>query len=221
MLRLSRAAGGRSPLRAPSVSVNTIDAGMPEDSFVATDAIRLPLPPRLRRLLDVSPRRAFTAIGLLSFVVVLGLLLLVAGVGGGEGSKWLPGINGGFNAAATVALLVGWRAIRRGDRRRHQLAMTSALSFSTLFLLTYITRHTLYGNAEVDLSGGWRGTYLSILAVHVILSGVGLPAVLATTWAIATGRIELHQRLARRTLPVWLVVSVTGVLVTVFVVGWS
>ena len=99
--------------------------------------------------------------------------------------------------------------------------MLTALSFSALFLVTYVTRHALYGNAEVDLTGAWRAVYLTVLAVHVVLSVLVLPAVLATVWAISTGRTGLHRRLARPTLPVWLVVSVTGVAVAVFVVGWS
>jgi putative membrane protein len=192
-----------------------------ERPSIVTEVVDVPLPPRLRRLLDVSPRRAFVAIGLLSLAVVAGLLLLVTVVGGGESSLWLPALTGVFNAGATVCLLIGWRAIRRGDRLRHRAAMLTALSFSALFLVTYITRHTLYGNAEVDLSGGMRAVYLTVLAVHVVLSVLGLPAVLATVWAAATGRTGLHKRLARPTLPVWLVVSVTGVVVTVFVVGWS
>ncbi|MCP5028276.1 MAG: DUF420 domain-containing protein [Actinomycetia bacterium] len=181
-----------------------------------TEVVTLPLPSRFRRLLDVSPRKAFAAIGLISLVVVVGLAALVTVVGDGQSALWMPVLNGVFNAGATAGLLIGWRAIRGGNQRRHRAAMIAALSFSALFLVTYITRHTLYGDTEVDLGGGWRAIYLSVLAVHVVLSVLGLPAVLATVWAIATGRTDLHQRLARPTLPVWLIVSITGVIVTVF-----
>ncbi|MCP3854949.1 MAG: DUF420 domain-containing protein [Actinomycetia bacterium] len=199
--------------------MNDPDGSTPHSTDVVGEVIRFPLPRLVRRLLDVGPRTAFGVIGLLSFALAVGLLLLATVVGGGKSSRWLPALNGVFNGGATVGLIVGWRAIRRGDQRRHRAAMLAALTFSALFLIAYVTRHTLYGDTEVGLDGGLRVVYLGVLAVHVILSVLGLPAVLATVWAVATGRIDLHQRLARPTLPVWLVVSLTGVIVTVFVVG--
>jgi putative membrane protein len=93
--------------------------------------------------------------------------------------------------------------------------MLAALGFSVLFLVGYITHHALHGDTKFVGEGPIRGTYLVILASHVLLSVVALPMVLTTFFFSLSGQLERHRRLARFTLPIWLYVSVTGVVVFV------
>jgi uncharacterized membrane protein YozB (DUF420 family) len=129
----------------------------------------------------------------------------------------LPAVNAGLNALSSVLLFCGWRAIRRGDRRRHARWMLSAVGTSTLFLISYLTYHfsvtalTRFPEAYPVA----RRIYLGILATHTILAAATLPLVILVLVAALRGRFDRHRRLARWTLPIWGYVSVTGVVIYV------
>lgn len=164
-----------------------------------------------------APRAALAAIGALSLLACAFLLWLLYGReasgGSSEALSFLPALNAGFNAASSACLVAGFVAIRRRRIDAHRTAMLSAFAFSTLFLVGYVIHHALHGDTRYPGEGWLRGVYLSVLASHVVLSVVALPMVLTTFFLSLTGRFERHRRLARFTLPIWLYVSVTGVVV--------
>ncbi len=127
----------------------------------------------------------------------------------------LPPVNASLNATSAVLLWLGWRAIRGGHRERHRALMLSALGTSALFLAGYLTRVALTGTHRFPGTGLLRGAYLALLGSHTILAAVALPLVLRALWLAWKGRFESHRRVARVTFPVWMYVSVTGVVVYV------
>ncbi len=129
---------------------------------------------------------------------------------------FLPQLNALLNGLSAVALCVGLYFIKRKKWRAHRASMLSAFGFSALFLVSYIVNHALRGDTPFPGVGTARTVYLSILASHVLLSIVALPMVLTTLFFAIRGQFTSHRRLARVTLPIWLYVSVTGVVVFVF-----
>jgi putative membrane protein len=127
----------------------------------------------------------------------------------------LPALNAALNATAAVLLVLGLRAIRAGDRRRHRALMLGALGASLLFLVGYLTRIALTGTHAFPGSGALRATYLAILTSHTLLAAAAGPMILRTLFLAFKERYPAHRRIARATLPVWLYVSVTGVAVYV------
>ncbi len=135
--------------------------------------------------------------------------------------RFLPALNALFNGLSAVALVVGFMLIKRGRIAQHRAAMLSAFVFSSLFLVSYITNHYLHG--EMRFPGPHNAvwmTYIAILISHVLLSVIALPMVLITFFFSLSGRIPAHRRIARWTYPIWLYVSVTGVVVYAMLVGW-
>ena len=130
----------------------------------------------------------------------------------------LPAVNAALNATAALLLVLGLRAIRRGDRERHRRIMWSALAVSAAFLACYLYYHFAVARGEPTRfrREGWpRAAYLALLLSHTVLALVNLPMVLRTFWLAHQERWAAHRRLARWTFPIWLYVSVTGVLVYV------
>lgn len=127
---------------------------------------------------------------------------------------FLPALNAVLNTCCTVALLVGLRLILTRRVLAHRNAMFAAFLFSSLFLVTYITNHALHGDMRF-LGGGraLRSTYFALLISHITFSVVALPMILVTFFLSLTGRFPAHKRLAHWTYPIWLYVSVTGVIV--------
>jgi len=125
----------------------------------------------------------------------------------------LPPVNASLNALSALLLLAGWRAIRAGDRERHRTLVLSALGASALFLVGYLTRVALTGTHRFPGTGALKGAYLVLLGSHTLLAAVALPLILRALWLAWKGRFAEHRRIARVTFPVWLYVSVTGVLV--------
>ena len=127
---------------------------------------------------------------------------------------FLPAFNAVFNGLSAIALTLGFYFILRRQVVAHQRSMMAAFVFSTLFLLSYILHHALHGDVRFPAdAGGARTVYLVLLTSHVLLSVVALPMVLVTFFLSLSGRFAAHRRLARYTFPVWLYVSVTGVVV--------
>ena len=157
--------------------------------------------------------------GLLGF-----LLWLVYGrapvEAGGEHSI-LPAMNAFANFLCTLFLVAGYRAIRAGDQRRHMICMLAGVACSAIFLAGYVTHHYTAGDTPFTGQGIVRPIYFAILISHVVVTTVALPMILFTLAHAASGRFDRHRRIARRTLPLWLYVSVTGVLIFVFLRLWT
>ena len=128
---------------------------------------------------------------------------------------FLPALNAVLNACCTVALIVGFRHITRGRVAQHRASMFTAFFFSTLFLVSYITNHALHGDARFPTTHpSARFLYLWVLLTpHILASVVALPMILITFFFSLTGRFPLHRKIARYTYPLWLYVSVSGVIV--------
>ncbi len=125
----------------------------------------------------------------------------------------LPALNALLNTSSAVLLVAGYRLIRQGRREAHRKAMTAALTVSALFLTSYLVYHAQVGSVRFQKTGWIRPVYFSILISHTILAACVAPMALITVWRAWKGRFDRHRRLARITLPLWLYVSVTGVLV--------
>ena len=125
----------------------------------------------------------------------------------------LPLVNAVLNGLATVALLFGWWFIVHRKVRAHRASMFSAFFFSSIFLVSYLVNFTLHGETKFNRLSAWWPFYWKLLLSHIALSVVALPIILITFFLSLTGRFSAHKRLARYTLPIWLYVSVTGVIV--------
>lgn len=128
-------------------------------------------------------------------------------------ADYLPHLNACLNGASAVALVTGWIAIRGRRIAAHRAAMLSAFAFSALFLTSYLTKHFLAGSQAYAGPPALRPVYLAILVSHMLLAIPVVPLSITLIVLAFRGRIERHRRLARWTLPVWLYVSVTGVVV--------
>ncbi len=127
----------------------------------------------------------------------------------------LPALNATLNALAATCLLVGYVLIRRGHRNAHRNAMVAALAFSAAFLASYLVYHYHVGSRPFTGQGPIRVVYFAVLITHVILATAIVPMVLVTVSRALRGRFDRHRRIARWTWPLWMYVSVTGVVVYV------
>lgn len=125
----------------------------------------------------------------------------------------LPAVDAALNAASAVLLTLGYFFIRRKNILAHKVCMLSAFTTSTLFLTCYLTYHVHHGTTRFPGHGAIRWVYFSILGSHTVLAAVIVPLVLTTVYRAWRQRFDLHKRIARRTLPLWLYVSLTGVVV--------
>ncbi|MGD8328646.1 MAG: DUF420 domain-containing protein [Acidobacteriota bacterium] len=125
----------------------------------------------------------------------------------------LPTVNASLNALATVFLLTGYAMIRRRRIDAHRACMIAALVTSALFLTSYLIYHYHAGSTPFPGTSWVRPLYFFILITHIILAAVVPPLALVTVWRAYKGRFERHAALARWTLPIWLYVSITGVIV--------
>ena len=125
----------------------------------------------------------------------------------------LPSINAALNATAAVLLVWGYTLIRRKRIQTHRKVMLAAFATSSLFLICYIVYHAQVGSVRFAKTGSIRTVYLSILATHTLLAAtVPVLAVITLSRGLAA-RFDKHRKIARWTLPIWLYVSVTGVVV--------
>jgi len=127
----------------------------------------------------------------------------------------LPTLNALLNGTAAALLVTGFFLIRAGRRDAHRRVMTSAFACSVLFLVSYLVYHVEVGSVRFQGTGAVRTAYLSILLTHTLLAAAVPFLAVATLLLARKGRFETHRRLARVTLPLWLYVSVTGVVIYV------
>ena len=127
----------------------------------------------------------------------------------------LPALNATLNATSAVLLTIGWVLIRRGHWRRHRAFMIAAFCTSVLFLISYLTYHAHIGSKHFTGQGAIRTLYFTILLTHTVLATAIVPLVLITLSRGLSSRFDRHRAIARWTLPLWMYVSVTGVVVYV------
>ncbi len=132
----------------------------------------------------------------------------------------LPLINAILNSITTVLLLCGFAAIKSDNKDLHRKFMIAALTTSTLFLACYLTHKFTMGPTRFTGEGGIRTVYFVILITHTILAIVNLPMIIWAVVLAAKGNFERHKKVARWAYPIWLYVSVTGVLVYLFLYQW-
>ncbi len=154
------------------------------------------------------------ALSLSALAVIAYLLVVRRAAPARVDVSFLPATYAGCNAIAAVLLVLGFRAIRAGQRRQHQALMLGAFGASLAFLVGYLVYHYLHGDRRYV--GDFRPLYLFVLASHVLLSLPLVPLVLTTMYLSGRGNFAVHRKVARVTLPIWLYVSVTGVVVYFF-----
>jgi uncharacterized membrane protein YozB (DUF420 family) len=132
----------------------------------------------------------------------------------------LPTVNAVLNGTAAVLLTIGWWFIKAGNIRVHRRFMIAAFTASSLFLLSYVVYHAQIGSKHFPGTGWMRTVYFSILIPHVTLAAVVLPMAIVTLRRGLRRRDSAHRRLAKITFPLWLFVSVTGVLVYLMLYHW-
>ncbi|NQU58806.1 MAG: DUF420 domain-containing protein [Rhodospirillales bacterium] len=129
-----------------------------------------------------------------------------------------PHILAGINSATIALLLAGFYFIRSGNRTKHKAMMISALSAAVLFLIVYVYYHANAGLAKFGGEGVIRPIYFAILIAHVLGAIILTPTVPFLAFRALTGRFDAHKRLARWVLPLWLYVSISGVVVYVMAI---
>ena len=167
---------------------------------------------------SISIKTAVTSIIFFSVAVLLFLIWLIylkepVTVSNLTFISYLPMANAIFNSLSAFCILAGYLAIRKRKRELHLKFMLSALTFSLLFLISYLIYHTFHGDTLYEGEGFMRIFYFFILISHIFLSAVVLPMILTTVYFAATGNFAKHPRIARITMPLWLYVSVTGVMI--------
>lgn len=125
----------------------------------------------------------------------------------------LPHVNALLNGAAAALLVTGWILIRRGRRAAHRRAMLAAFGCSALFLVCYLVYHFEAGSVRFPGTGTARTVYLAVLLTHTVLAAAVPVLALVTLSRALAAKFDRHRTIARWTLPIWLYVSVTGVVV--------
>lgn len=184
-------------------------------------------------------RKPFPAIVTLSALIAAFLFWLIYFKSKVAAPDWvsaLPTAIAAFNSLAAICLVFGYVTIRRryhgnkpGDEPAvcgkclvvHQRFMLSATAFSALFLISYVTYHFFRTDTHFPGQGIVRPIYFSILISHITLSVIALPLILATLWYALRGRFQFHRRIARWTFPIWLYISITGVVVYFFLRAYT
>jgi putative membrane protein len=126
---------------------------------------------------------------------------------------YLPALDATLNATSAAFLVLGYFFIRSGNIRVHKFCMLSAFATSALFLVCYLTYHYFHGVTRFPGQGTVRPFYFALLGSHTVLAAAIVPLVLITLYRALRERFDQHKRIARWTLPLWLYVSVTGVVV--------
>ena len=136
--------------------------------------------------------------------------------------QFFPPLNASLNALSGICLLIGYVLIRQKRIQLHKRFMLAACTSSVLFLICYVTYHTIRGGVVTKFAGTgfWRTFYLSMLTSHTILAVVILPLAILSVYNGLKMRVPQHRRVARWTFPLWMYVSVTGVLVYFFLYHW-
>jgi putative membrane protein len=170
-----------------------------------------------------STTGAIAAIFAVSAIAVLFLFWLIyvhpASDAASRHYTFLPNLNALLNGLSAVALIAGFSFVKNRRIAAHKASMITAFVFSSLFLVSYILNHALHGDTLYPVHDAVYHIYIPILISHILLAIVALPMVLITFFFSLSGRIPAHRRIARFTFPIWLYVSVTGVVVRAMLVA--
>lgn len=166
---------------------------------------------------EISVKKALFTIFLVSGVAFLFLIYLIyfretADATGAWVSR-LPALNAFLNSISTVLIVLGYVAIRNKRYIRHMKLMLTAFITSCLFLISYLIYHHFVGHTTFPGEGFIRPVYFFILITHIILSATVVPLVLTSYYFAFAGKFHTHRKVSKWTFPVWLYVSVTGVLI--------
>jgi len=172
---------------------------------------------QLDALKGVSSGKAVTVILVVSLAALAMLFGIIYGHGRASAEPswlpWLPALNAFLNGTSAVFLVLAYVAVKKKNLAAHARLMITAMSASTLFLVSYIVYHSVHGDTRFTGQGIIRPIYFSILISHITLSAVALPLVFSSFFFSLSGRFKIHKKVSRYTFPLWLYVSVTGVLV--------
>lgn len=162
-----------------------------------------------------SQRKADLIVWSLSIFLIGAVAFLYLGPNilslGGLSSSTLPKLNAFLNGSCALVLIVAWRAIMRKQIERHRRLMYLAVALSAAFLVSYILQHGTFPSVKYGGTLGWL--YYPILLSHIVLAAVIVPLVLITLSRALSARYDRHRKIAKVTLPLWLYVSITGVVV--------
>jgi putative membrane protein len=164
---------------------------------------------------DLGPglRWLVFAISVVVFAAVAVVLYALPRAGTPEAPGVLPSVNALLNGAASMCLLAGYAFIRRRKIAAHRACMVAALGFSSLFLVGYLAHHANVGSVPFQGTGVLRTVYFAILIPHVLLAAPVVPLALFTLIRGFRSQLPQHRKIARITLPIWLYVSLSGVVI--------
>lgn len=149
------------------------------------------------------------ALGFLAYI----LLIRRGGAGGELDLRFMPAVNAALNATSAALLTAGWWSIKQKKQRAHQYLMVSAFAVSALFLVGYLAYHYVHGDTRFAGTGAVRLVYFAILISHILLSTLVVPLALFAFFFAWKKAWKAHRRVTRVLAPVWLYVSVTGVVI--------
>lgn len=164
-------------------------------------------------------RRVLAGIGLVSVLVLAGVGFILLGrqaaLTGEHGVSPLPAVNAFLNGTSAILLTIGYLFIQRKKVTSHKICMVTAFGVSCLFLVLYLVHHYQAGSIPFTGQGWIRPVYFTILISHIILAAFIIPLALTTLYRALAAQFDKHVLIARWTFPIWLYVSVTGVLIYV------
>ena len=182
---------------------------MPTPAPLDPGAPGAPDPVADRRFFVFNAAVSAAALALLAYL----LLLRRGALTTGADVSFLPAVNATLNAVAASLLFSGWVAIRRRRWRVHRFFMVAAFAASSLFLVSYLVYHAVHGDTRYAGRGAMRTVYLAVLASHVLLSTAVVPLALTAFWFAFRRQFSRHRRVTRVLWPIWMYVSVTGVVI--------
>lgn len=176
-------------------------------------------------LREISVKKAIATILAVSTVAFLFLIYLIYfSNSAGTSQSWvkkLPALNAFLNSVSTVLILSGYVAIRKKKYKVHMKFMLTAFITSSLFLISYLVYHHYAGDTPFPGQGWIRPVYFTILISHIILSAFVVPLVLTSYYFAFSGKFKTHRKVSKWTFPVWLYVSVTGVVIFFFLNAYA
>jgi uncharacterized membrane protein YozB (DUF420 family) len=162
---------------------------------------------------STTVRGVIAGLSIAALALITWVLILLPDRANVQDPGMLPAVNASFNAGAAICLVLGWGLIKAGRPRAHRLAMLGAVGLSSAFFIGYLVHHWRVGSVPYEGQGVIRTVYFSLLLPHIVLAAPLLPMALMTLYRGLTQQHAAHRRLARWTLPIWVFVSLSGVVV--------
>jgi putative membrane protein len=170
--------------------------------------------PALRSMSGSKAIAAILGVSAAVFLFLVWLIYFKPATGySSEAIGLLPAVNATLNALSSAFLITAFVAVKQRRYASHIRWVFAAVASSTLFLISYVVYHNFHGDTKFTGQGLVRRIYFFILISHIVLSAVVVPLILTTLYLALAGRLHVHRRVARYTFPIWLYVSITGVLI--------